>query len=85
MYYSNEYKQQVYKKWIDNGRPWFNVDRSKEPTADERQIILEMKKQEERPKSKHDLAIEKRAKEISERYGKYGKISNKVFDSLRDY
>jgi hypothetical protein len=67
MYYSNEYKQQVYKRWIEAGRPWFNVDKSKEPTADERQIILEMKKQEEQPPSKHDLAIEKRAKEISER------------------
>jgi hypothetical protein len=49
MYYSNEYKQQVYKRRIEAGRPWFNVDKSKEPTADERQIILEMKKQEEHP------------------------------------
>lgn len=44
--YSEEYKQQVYKKWLDNGRPWFDIDKSKEPTYAERQIILEMKKQE---------------------------------------
>lgn len=85
MYYSNEYKQQVYKKFIDNGRIWWSLDKSKEPTWEERQIILEMKKQEEKPKSKRDIEIEKRAKEISERYGKHGKISYKIFDALNNY
>ena len=61
--YSSEYKQQVYKKWIERGRPWFDIDPNKEPTYAERQIILEMKKQEniranrdlERPKPKNEV------------------------------
>lgn len=44
--YTEEYKQKVYKKWLDSGRPWFDIDKSKEPTYAERQIILEMKKRE---------------------------------------
>ena len=43
---SEQYKQQVYKKWVERGRPWFDIDPKKEPTYAERQIILEMKKQE---------------------------------------
>ncbi len=59
---SEKYKQQVYKKWIERGRPWFDIDPKKEPTYAERQIILEMKKQEntkskprERPKPKNEV------------------------------
>ena len=78
-FYSKEYKEQVYQKWLQNGRPWFHIDKSKEPTADERQIILEMKKVHEQKKSKHDVEIEKRAKKISERYS--GKIQDSIFDS----
>ena len=44
--YSDQYKQEVYKKWVERGRPWFDIDPKKEPTYAERQIILEMKKQE---------------------------------------
>ena len=84
MYYSEEYKQQVYKKWIEQGRPWFSLDKSKDPTAEERQIILEIKKREN-TRSKRDLVIEKKAKEISERYGKYGKLSDKVLDAFNNY
>ena len=43
---NEEYKQQVYKRWIELGRPWFDIDPKKEPTYAERQIILEMKKRE---------------------------------------
>ena len=60
---SEKYKQQVYKKWIERGRPWFDIDPNKEPTYAERQIILEMKKEEntranrdlERPKPKNQV------------------------------
>ncbi|HXV88052.1 MAG TPA: hypothetical protein VD710_03045 [Nitrososphaeraceae archaeon] len=45
--YTNKQKQQIYKKWIEKGRPWFNIDFSKEPSYAERQIIIEMKKQQE--------------------------------------
>ena len=45
-YYTNEQKKEIYKKWIEKGRPWFNIDKSKEPSYAERQIIIEMKKQE---------------------------------------
>lgn len=41
--YSEQYKQKVYKKWLDNGSPWFHIDKSKEPTYEEKQIILEIR------------------------------------------
>lgn len=44
--YTEEHKKQVYQKWIENGRHWFDIDKSKEPTYAERQIIIEMKKRE---------------------------------------
>lgn len=44
--YTETYKQKVYQKWLDSGRPWFDIDKSKEPTYAERQIILEMKQRE---------------------------------------
>jgi hypothetical protein len=78
-YYTNEQKKQIYKKWIDNGRPWFDIDKSKEPTYAERQIIIEMKKREN-SRAKHDIELEQRTKDIRETYGKHGKISDKVFD-----
>lgn len=71
--YSEEYKKQLYKKWLDNGRPWFDIDKSKEPTWQERKIILEMLERE-RNKSKRDIELEKRTKEIRERYEKKGLI-----------
>ena len=77
-YHGEEYKQQVYKKWIESGRPWFDIDKSKEPTYAERQIILEMKKREN-TRAKHDVELEKSAAEIRERYGKHGKIPDSVF------
>ena len=43
---SEDQKQQVYKNWIQRGRPWFDIDKSKEPTYAERQIIIEMKQRE---------------------------------------
>lgn len=56
-------KQQIYHKWIERGSPWFDIDPKKEPTYAERQIILEMLKQEntranrdlERPKPKNEV------------------------------
>jgi hypothetical protein len=44
--YSEEYKQQAYKKWLDNGRSWFSLDSSKDPSWEEKQIIIEIKKRE---------------------------------------
>ena len=76
--YSEEYKQQVYKKWIAAGRHWFDIDKSKEPTYAERQIILEMQKQEN-SRAKHDIELEKNAVDIRERCGKHGKIPDSVF------
>ena len=81
-YLSNEQKQQIYKRWLDNGRPWFNIDKSKEPTYAERQIILEMKKRENN-KSKNDIELEKRSGEIKQKYR--GKIPDSIFDRLGDY
>lgn len=75
---SNEYKAQVYKKWLDNGRPWFDIDKSKEPTYAERQIILEMKKRE----NTRNIELEKSAAQIRERYGKHGKIPDTIFDKF---
>ena len=71
-------KQQVYQKWIERGRPWFDIDPKKEPTYAERQIILEMKKREV-SKIKRDMELDKNAAEIRERYGKHGKIPDSVF------
>jgi hypothetical protein len=76
-------KQQVYQKWIERGRPWFDIDPKKEPTYAERQIILEMKKRENN-KLKRDLELERSAKNIHEKYGKYGKIPNSIFDTFLD-
>jgi len=72
-------KQQVYQKWIERGRPWFHIDKSKEPTYAERQIIIEMKKREN-SRAKRDIELEKNAADIRQRYGKHGKIPDSVFD-----
>jgi len=45
-YHNEEYKQQVYKRWLDNGKPWFHIDKSKEPTYAEKQIIIEIQKRD---------------------------------------
>jgi hypothetical protein len=45
--YSEEQKQQVYKRWIANGSPWFHIDKTKEPTYYEKQIIMEIQKREQ--------------------------------------
>jgi hypothetical protein len=76
------YKQQVYKRWIESGRPWFDIDKSKEPTYAERQIILEMKKRENN-KVKHDKELEKRTAYIRQKYR--GKIPDIIFDGLGNY
>jgi hypothetical protein len=44
---NEEQKQQIYKRWIDNGRPWFHLDKTKEPTYYEKQIIMEIQKREQ--------------------------------------
>jgi len=44
--YAEEYKQKVYKNWLERGSPWFDIDPSKEPTYAEKQIIIEMKKRQ---------------------------------------
>ena len=43
-------KEAVYKKFVDNGSQWYSIDKSKEPTDEERKIILEMKEKERQPK-----------------------------------
>ena len=45
-FYTKEQKQEIYRKWIENGRPWFSIDGKNDPTAEERSIILEIKKAE---------------------------------------
>jgi hypothetical protein len=82
-------KQQIYQKWIERGRPWFDIDPKKEPTVDERQIILEMKKRENL-RAKRDMELEKNAADIRERYEKKGIIpdkilSHKIFDAFDNY
>ena len=59
--YSEEQKQQIYKNWIEKGRPWFNIDKSKEPSYAERQIILEMK-QRENARLNHERAAVRKSK-----------------------
>jgi len=44
-----DYKERIYKKFVDNGRAWYHIDKSEEPTEEERKIILEMDKQERQP------------------------------------
>ena len=63
--YSEQYKQQIYQKWIERGRPWFDIDKSKEPTYAERQIILEIKKREN-ARANRDLELEKRPRPKNE-------------------
>ena len=54
-------KQQIYQKWIDNGRPWFHIDKTKEPTYYEKQIIMEIQKREQTRK-----IVPKRVNEIKQ-------------------
>jgi hypothetical protein len=63
--HNEEYKQQVYKKWIESGRPWFDIDPKKEPTYAERQIILEIKKPEN-TRANSDLELEIRPRPKNE-------------------
>jgi len=58
-------KQQIYQKWIERGRPWFDIDPKKEPTYAERQIILEIKKPEN-TRANSDLELEKRPRPKNE-------------------
>jgi hypothetical protein len=78
--YSEEQKQQIYKKFIANGRPWFALDKSLEPTWEERKVILEMKERENQ-KIKRELELEKRTKQFKV-YEKKGKIQDSVFDTV---
>lgn len=94
--YTYEQKKEIYERFIRNGRIWFALDKSLEPTWEERQVILEMK-QVENEKVKRDLDIEKRAKrirdnelkqrvkDVRERYGNKGLLSDKIFDALDNY
>ena len=77
--YTEEQKQQIYKRWIERGRPWFNIDSSKDATPEERDIVLEMNKRENE-KAKRNIQLDKRAADIRERYGKHGKLSDSIFD-----
>ena len=58
-------KQQIYQKWIERGRPWFDIDPKKEPTYAERQIILEIKKREN-ARANRDIELEKRPRPKNE-------------------
>jgi hypothetical protein len=83
MYYSNEDKKQIYNRWLQNGRPWFDIDASKEPTYAEKQVILEMLKREN-SKIKRELDLEKRTKQFRV-YEKKGMIRDTIFDGLGNY
>ena len=76
---NESYKQQVYKKWIERGSPWFDIDKSKEPTYAERQIILEMKKQEN-TRANRDLELERSVKPVNE-----VKAFDRLFRNIANY
>jgi hypothetical protein len=94
--YTYEQKQQIYKRWKEQGELWFSKDPSKDPTWEEKQIIIEIKKQENE-KLNRKLELEKRAKRLSDkeiveqakdvraRYGNKGFLSDKIFDALDTY
>ena len=55
---SNDYKKQVYQKWLDNGRHWFSLDSSKDPSWEEKQIIIEFLKEEKQiPQARKDYTV----------------------------
>lgn len=78
---NEEYKKQVYQKWLESGRPWFDIDPKKEPSYPEKQIILEMLKREN-SRVKSDIELEKRTAEIKQKYR--GKIPDTIFDRVQE-
>ena len=66
MNYSEEYKQQVYKKWLAGDRVFYHIDKSKEPTPEERKIILEMSERENK-KVERDIEFQNRAAQIKQK------------------
>ena len=76
-------KKQIYNRWLQQGRPWFDIDTSKEPTYAEKQIILEMLKIEN-SKIKRELELEKRTKQFRV-YEKKVMIRDTIFDGLGNY
>ena len=65
-FYTNEQKQQIYKRWKEQGELWFSKNPSNDPSWEEKQIIIEMKKKEAGIKSKRDIELEKRPKPKNE-------------------
>ena len=63
---SEEYKQQVYKKWLAGDRVFYHIDPKKEPTEEERKIILEMSERENN-KVKRDIEFQSRAAQIKQK------------------
>jgi hypothetical protein len=60
---SEQYKQQVYKKWLAGDRAFYHIDPKKEPTPEERKIIQEMSEREN-ARANRKIELEKRAAEI---------------------
>lgn len=94
--YTYEQKKAIYKSYLERGEPWFALDKSLEPTAEERKVILEMRQQEVE-KIKSRIELEKRAKRLSDKelveqvkdvrakYGSRGLFSDRIIDLLDNY
>lgn len=67
MNYSEEYKQQVYKKWLAGDRAFYHIDPKKEPTPEERKIILEMSEREN-ARANNDIELKKRSAQIKQKH-----------------
>ena len=74
--YTEAQKQQIYKRWIERGRPWFNVDSSKEATPEERDIVLEMKRRENNSNNNNN---NKKSKPVNE-VRRFDKLLNDAAD-----
>ena len=83
---SEEYKKQVYERWLASGKPWSNIDKSKEPTYAERQIIIEMKKRESDRIKSTSVWLDNRRKEfeLEDKKKKLGTVQE-LSRLLRDY
>ena len=48
-------KYSIYKKYVENGRIWYSIDKSKEPKEDERKVILELSQREQKKNAEFEL------------------------------
>lgn len=70
---SKEYKEQVYNEWLTLTKQ--NPGKAISMSMEEAAIVDEMQR-----RNKKDKELEQRTKEIREKYGKHGLISDRIFD-----